>query len=308
MGLILGTVLALLLLLLILFWFLFFHSLAGDGTDTQGGQIASGHGPGPAGADNSQEESGAGSDTGGEDATPQGGSGEGDRGSQKDQQPQEFTPSISVGINLPTSEGRGNQQTDGSGDSSKPQGRGGGSGILGGGGGGADGTEFFGIESFGNKVVFVIDHSRSMEGGQRFEKACAELLASITAFTPRQKFCVYLYNHETLPMFGPQDDSESLLRATESNLTRLRAWVEGVLASGGTKPLDAMQRALKLRPDVVFLLTDGAFEEKDNVADSIRDANKSKSRINTICFTNRLGEAQLKQIAKDSGGEYRFVP
>lgn len=74
-----------------------------------------------------------------------------------------------------------------------------------------------------------------------------------------------------------------------------------------TLPVPAMREALRLQPDVVYLLSDGEFATQ--FCSEIRSANRgtTPSTIYTIGFGNRSGEPQLLQIANESGGKYRYV-
>ncbi len=86
---------------------------------------------------------------------------------------------------------------------------------------------------------------------------------------------------------------------------RASRWIKNQRASGGTRPEEAVRIALALKPDVIYLLTDGEIPaETREVA---HDFNLYDSVIHTIAFQTRSGEAILKGIAKDNHGRYRFV-
>jgi hypothetical protein len=65
------------------------------------------------------------------------------------------------------------------------------------------------------------------------------------------------------------------------------------------------QRALDLQPDVIYLLTDGDFAE--DVAGILRSQNTRGVPIHTICIGNIAGERQLREIARQHNGSYKFV-
>ena len=99
------------------------------------------------------------------------------------------------------------------------------------------------------------------------------------------------------PIPRPADfDSKSLMRT----------WLDMLEPGGGTDPRPAMRRALGLRPDAVFLLSDGAFPPGS--VDEIGRINRHKIPIHCVDLAGGLGGDQLKQIARDSGGRYASRP
>lgn len=169
---------------------------------------------------------------------------------------------------------------------------------IGGGGGGVAG--FMGIAATGNKFVFVIDHSGSMSGA-KLQSAKVELTKSITALEPEMQFFIIFYDNRYLAM-----PASGLVRASEANKKKYLAWVESIGGGGGTEPVAGMQAALALKPDAIWLLSDGLFDGQD--ADLIGQANPGKrTQIHTIAFYDNAGEAVLQKIAEDNRGKYRFV-
>jgi hypothetical protein len=182
-------------------------------------------------------------------------------------------------------------------------GDGGGSGL--GLGGGGD-LAFFGVKGKGNKVIYVVDCSGSMSGPP-FMRACQELLQSISQLKSRQSFYIVFFSETSYPMYYPNPPETGLVRATDANKTKATQWVQSFGYSGGTDPTDALVRSLGMKPDTIFLLTDGAFTP--TAVDAIRQHNPGKKvTINTISFLNRFGEPLLQQIANENNGTYRFVP
>lgn len=163
------------------------------------------------------------------------------------------------------------------------------------------GSEFFGVTATGNRFVYIIDSSGSMDG-RRFSKARDELLRSLFALEEDREFCVIFFSDDASPMFG----SASLLPATQANKNRAEQWVQRFRNGGGTDPEQAIRLALGQRPDAIFLLTDGGFDV--GAVSTARSLNTRKATFNTIGFEDKGGEANLKRIAADSGGKYRFVP
>jgi hypothetical protein len=166
------------------------------------------------------------------------------------------------------------------------------------------GGTFFGIRADGQRFVYVIDCSSSMDG-RPLERAKEELFASLKSLLPSQEFYIIFYASETYPMYHPAA-VEEFATASDEALTLVKTWLPHIAANGGTEPESALLIAIGKKPDAVFFLTDGAIP--DTVPAAINAANASETPVHTICFTNRAGEDLLKQIAAENHGDYHFVP
>ena len=84
-------------------------------------------------------------------------------------------------------------------------------------------------------------------------------------------------------------------------------WINSVDSGGGTDPRPALTKALEVHPETIYVLSDGLFEAA--CVTEVKKANHGLNRatIYTVGFGDRTGEAQLTRLAKDSGGQYRFV-
>jgi hypothetical protein len=182
-------------------------------------------------------------------------------------------------------------------------------GIALGGKGDADGAlsgasaEFFGIGGYGQSFVYVVDCSGSMSERGKFERAIYELLHSIEQLASDQRYFVIFYNDAAYPM-----DADEPVLATEDEFARTRRWVSYVEPQGGTNPLPALSFALSLRPDAIYFLSDGKFDPV--TLQEVRSQNRPKSKripIHAIAFMERATEGLMRTIARNSGGEYRFV-
>jgi len=174
---------------------------------------------------------------------------------------------------------------------------------------GADGTgkqsaRFFGLGAEDAKsVVYVIDCSGSMgRPPQKFLLAQKELMRSIQALRPNQSFFVIFFNDGMIPM-----QSAGMLAATDGNKDEVCEWIAWAFSGGGTNPLHAMHRALELQPETIYVLSDGLF--KGEYVREIQHRNRGTQRatIYTIGFGDRSGEDQLRRLARENGGSYRFV-
>ena len=118
-------------------------------------------------------------------------------------------------------------------------------------------TSFFGLRARGQFFVFVVDQSGSMIDDDRLIRAKIELLRTVFALQPPQRFEAIFYNEEATPMpGGPQPRPADL-----KNKNQLTSWLHLIGPDGGTDPKAAMAQALALQPDAVFLLSDGEFPE-----------------------------------------------
>jgi hypothetical protein len=203
-------------------------------------------------------------------------------------------PSQTVGLS--GGQGRGDAAGQGNG------------GESGAGDGEADGGRFFGLTTEGRRVVYVVDASRSMNHPHpgpmktRFGRVKLELVRSISGMRPEQEFFIVYFNDRAWPM--PATSMKLAVRSAQQKYLR---WAVEAKASGQTDPQDALLAALRLRPDVIYFLTDGAFHP--NVVELVRTANQqARVRIHTIGFGDDEGESLLQDIAFQNWGSYQFIP
>lgn len=163
--------------------------------------------------------------------------------------------------------------------------------------------EFMGIQALGKDVVYILDFSGSM-GGEKITYLKIELKRSIFALTPKNTFQVILFNDRAIenPMPG-------MLPASKANTRACASWIDGNAATGGTNPATALEIALtSLRPETIYLLTDGVFNDEMDVFNVIARHNADrKVQINTIGFGADVNANTLERIARDNRGAYRFV-
>jgi hypothetical protein len=171
---------------------------------------------------------------------------------------------------------------------------------------GGAGTSFFGISSKGTRFAYIVDKSGSMSQERRMQTAMRELMRSIEVLPDFAKFHVVLFSSASItPPF-----QKGWSRARPSTVGRYRHWLEEMGPSGGTNPRDAFEQvfALDARPDVIFFMTDGQISSMG--ADYVASLNAQGKRvtINTVAFGHPSSQELLRQIARDAGGVYRFVP
>ncbi len=158
-------------------------------------------------------------------------------------------------------------------------------------------ASFFGIKAEGQVFIFVVDCSGSMDDEARLDRAKAELMRTIRAMQSPQRFKVIFYNDEPVPMPG-----ELPKAADHPSKAQLARWLQYVQPGGGTDPRGAMSLALAMRPDAVFLLSDGAFPP--GTAEAVAKANPRKVPIHCVDLAAGAAGDDLQRIARDSGGKY----
>jgi len=168
-------------------------------------------------------------------------------------------------------------------------------------------TRFMGLGARGESFIYIVDKSGSM-WTDRLAAAKAELRASIEMLPYAARFHVMFYDDGGF-LEMPAD---KLVNASRSNKQRCYRMMAAVTPEGGTNPQPAFLKAFKLRPDIIFFLTDGQLDaQTPRIAETVRLMNKNhaadKVTVHTIGFINELGEAVLKKIAQENHGAYRFV-
>lgn len=162
-----------------------------------------------------------------------------------------------------------------------------------------DSATFFGVEAKGEKIVYIVDCSGSMEG-ERLRAAKWEIKRSILELGKQMEFFIIFYNNGPIPM-----EAETFASATLVNKHVYLAWVEDRTADGGTYPEQALESAYEMKPNAIFLLSDGDFNRPQNVLNVIKRYNPQyKIPINTIgYYTNNQ---DLRIIADETGGAYKY--
>jgi hypothetical protein len=163
---------------------------------------------------------------------------------------------------------------------------------------------FFGSKVSAVDYVFVIDNSNSMTKG-RFETALNELLKAVAQLTARQRFYVIFYSDTAYPLFHPKPATD-LVNATSRNKQRLKSWLETVQLCLKTNGKEAISAAFALKPDVIFVLGDGAFTDKASSFFASRP--QRKIPLHTLGMEVKPKDATgFQKLAKSNGGTYKEV-
>ena len=184
-------------------------------------------------------------------------------------------------------------------------------------------TGVFGIVSEGTRFIYVFDQSESMnstfsyqtEGQTVFSitplaAAKAELLRSLNDLDEQQQFHMLFYNHQVWPFDTGNNNNNKLISANAKNREAAIQFVNNVYGVGQTNHVPALEIAIRLKPDVIFLMTDG--EEKDDPSRDqlkrLRNLNNGHAKINVVqfCYEAR-SSGTLVQLANENGGKHIFM-
>ena len=170
-------------------------------------------------------------------------------------------------------------------------------------------VRFFKLEAEAKSVVFLVDASGSM-AGDPFERAQAELARAVGELNPYQTFSVAFFNHGYLFMPPVTGKRNSLNKATSETKSKAIAWMQSLIANGGTEPESAIREAAQLLIDsshvdskVIFLLTDGQFRPLSH--DTFQLLQKHNISVFTIGFDLSDAPGNLESIAIQTGGQFR---
>ncbi len=165
------------------------------------------------------------------------------------------------------------------------------------------GATFFGVRAEGTKFCFVVDTSGSMAQNSRFLRCRHELLRSISSLHYRQQYYICFFNHLMFAM--PEN---KLVEARPVQLRKTSKWIKSALPAGFTNPWPGLQQALEMKPDAIYLLTDGEFDPAVMQWVIAAQPQSKKIPIHTIAFESQAGEPTLKTISRVTNGVYRYVP
>jgi hypothetical protein len=150
--------------------------------------------------------------------------------------------------------------------------------------------------------------------GRRWGRACKELWKSLESLHPEQEFFLVCFDMETHLMMKQEFPDLSMMRATDENIVKVKRWTRSVRFGPRTFPMHALESALSLKPDAIYLLSDGEFH--DDSRRFLRNNNRTfgedrilriHTPIHTIAFDSEAGAKILQGIAVEHDGKFRFV-
>lgn len=171
------------------------------------------------------------------------------------------------------------------------------------------GASFFGAYATGNQFVYVLDSSSSMMG-ERWLYARQKLIQSLRQLGPEREFYVICFDHKTTLMFDSDQSSVKFEKANSLTIQKVERWLRYRELGMDTMPSEALQFAISMKPDAIFLLSDGELKDNSLLMLRILNASRQDHRqvpIHTIHLLSPFGRATLEIIAKDNAGTFTLV-
>jgi hypothetical protein len=160
----------------------------------------------------------------------------------------------------------------------------------------------------GRSFVFVIDRSNSMggDGLGAIQAAAKELASRLDQLTTEQTFQVVAYNQAVSYL-----TDRELIPASSDNKRKLVHFVANLAAFGQTEHSRGLLAALRLKPEAIFLLTDGG----DPVLDPgqlrmIREQSAGHTSIHCLHFGRGASPARNEsfvRLAQENRGSYTDI-
>lgn len=184
---------------------------------------------------------------------------------------------------------------------------------------------FFGLKPPSDRIVFVLDRSKSMEIGftgagsngayeRRWDAAVKQIAGFLEAIGPESRFDLVIFHDYAEAWKGG-----ALVPADEKNRARAREWLEVQVPNGSTALRLGVESALQIDPrggfqlakleaDTVIMLCDGETNEGPVwVAQLLTEINS----VARIAFygvqIGGKGDGTLEALAQGSGGEFVHI-
>ena len=159
-----------------------------------------------------------------------------------------------------------------------------------------------------------------MDEYKRWRRATRELKSSINNLMEPQEFLVLLYNSYTVAM---NNRAPKLVTANRENQTAAINWLTKQQPGGTTYVATSLKKAFELRPDAIFLLSDGEFDDLPLVEAVLQHfngnlagqaENRSYERlpeemipVHTISLGGKSGAWTMQKIAEQNQGTYTVI-
>ncbi len=182
-------------------------------------------------------------------------------------------------------------------------------------------AKFMGLDAASAKsLVYVVDASGSML--LHLSTVLDELERSLQALHPEQSFGILFFQKDNAIHVPPKG---KLQYAHGTNIQDAMDWIRSsgyVIPSGSSNPVTALRRAIRLKPDVIYLLSEnitgsGKYAiESSELIEAIDSLNpidvktgKRDVEINCIEYLTHDPNGTMAQIASIHGGDdgYTFV-
>lgn len=185
------------------------------------------------------------------------------------------------------------------------------------------GTSFYGIETKSLHVIFILDHSGSMQetdakgAGSRMDALKKEMTDTIRGLPESATFNMIYFSHD-FDVWKKQ----GMIQATPENKLAATEWVKAMPAVGATNIFDPIERAFELAGrgthdrayaiavDTIFLMTDGQpnrgrLIKADEILKEVARLNDLKKvKIHTVGVGEGKDGTFLRRLAEMTGGTY----
>ena len=151
-------------------------------------------------------------------------------------------------------------------------------------------------------VIFVIDHSGSMEDENKMAQARDSFKYCLTLLNKDDNFNIVIFDDRIKAY------KEELISTSQENIKKASAFIDYTYPDGSTNIYMSLIEALKLfrnnkRPKVIVLLTDGMHNVGFFDYDEIARANKYGSRIFTF-GVGSVDKTLMEKVAKMNRGNF----
>lgn len=164
-------------------------------------------------------------------------------------------------------------------------------------------TTFFSVAAKGKSVVYVIDRSGSM-GAEGFGRAREQVIASLRQLPPDARFQVIAYDRSALTL---RVGDSGLMLTTPANVEAATRALAAMRPEGGTDHVRALKKALELRPDAIYFLTDEDDLTAADVA-HVTQFNRGQASIHALCLVApAAADTPMRELARRNRGEFRVV-
>jgi hypothetical protein len=165
---------------------------------------------------------------------------------------------------------------------------------------------FLSLAERAQSVVYVIDRSTSMGLSGAWDVARQWVLASLATLPRSAQFQVIYYDKWARPLCGA--GGYELVPATLENLRQASDRLEALPAAGGTKHVPALTAAVKLNPELVFLLTDGEEITEEEVRTITRCNRRTALHVLELTTTDQnKGGGPLAALARTNRGKWQPI-
>ena len=183
-----------------------------------------------------------------------------------------------------------------------------GGGGTGGGGLAGPACSFFGAAGNAYKVVYVVDISGSLE--IYLKDIVGEVSSSVRGLIPTQQFQILTYMSDRGDVRLLEFATGRLSYANEKNKAAATEFTKSLkVVRGAFDPVQALTKAYELQPELIYLLSDGEYDEFPELLAKVRELYKQcPAKITAISFNPAPRNLPvLQNVANETGGHFRLV-